>query len=256
MRPTGAHRTVVLLASRGAFQGLETALGRSGLGLVRITSAEPRPIEPERWLPRLTAGPDPDTVVVTSRAAVLAGVRPWQRSAAGPGRRRVEYWAAGPTTARALRAQGVRRVRRAGPLGSAGIARSIAESPPRSIVYFRSDRAGPALARTLRRRGHRVIDLAVYRTAPARPATDRERRAILAADLLVVTSPSGLEWLMGSLDRSSRDRLRRGARLVVLGPKSHRAARKLGFRGVSVAPSPSPERFTRHLLRGLRDADP
>ncbi len=247
MRSSVAAGTIALLATPGALAGIDARLARARIRLVRIPSAEPRPVPPSRWLGRLLRAAAPDTIVVTSRNAVPAGVAPWLRSAA-PRATRLEYWAAGPATARALKSLGIRRVRTARALGGAPLGRAIAPGPRRTVLYLRSDRAGPDLARRLRRRGHRVLEVVVYRTARAPPLSARARREIFSAGLLVVTSPSGLDGLVRRLAARDRVRLRRSARLVVLGARSRSAARSHRFLSVSVAPSADPVRFTRYLL--------
>jgi uroporphyrinogen-III synthase len=245
--------TVVLLSAPGTLEGIDPLLHRAGARLVRLASLEPRPVDPTRWLERLARAPRPDTVVVTSRTAVGAGVRPWRR-ASGPFPASLEFWAVGPGTAQALRRAGVRRVHRPRTVGAMAVAKSLGRRLPRRVVYFRSDLAGPRLARTLRGQGHRVVDLVVYRLEAPPPLTARARRELSRADLLVATSPSGLSNLRRRLDRPTFSRLSRTTRLVVLGERSRRAAHGHGFRHTSVAPSTTAQRFTRHLLRELRNA--
>ncbi|MGA8302670.1 MAG: uroporphyrinogen-III synthase [Thermoplasmata archaeon] len=245
--------TVALLSAPGTLEAIDPLLRDAGVRLVRLASLVPRPVDPIVWLERLRRTPTPDTVVVTSRTAVSAGVGPWRR-AAGPLPESLEFWAVGPGTAEALRRAGVRRVRRPRALGAMAIVNSLGRSPLRSIVYFRSDAAGPRVARALRDRGHRVIDLVVYRLKVPPRLTVRERRELSTAKLLVVTSPSGLSSLRRRLDRRTFARLSRTIPLVVLGERSRRAARGHGFRHCSLAPSTTAQRFTRHLLRELRNA--
>ncbi|MGA8604925.1 MAG: uroporphyrinogen-III synthase [Thermoplasmata archaeon] len=245
--------TIVLVSVPGTLGGIDSILRRAGVRLVRLMSSRPRPVDPTVWLKRLAGSPKPDTVLVTSRAAVAAGVRPWRR-AGGPLPATLEFWAVGPGTAQALRRVGIRRVHRPRTVGILAIASSLRRMPTRRVVYFRSDVAGPQLARMLRSQGHRVVDLVVYRLETPPRLTDRARRGLSRAALLVVTSPSGLSNLRSRLGRTTFSRLSRTARLVVLGERSRRAARGHGFRHVSVAPSTTAQRFTRHLLRELRNA--
>jgi uroporphyrinogen-III synthase len=245
--------TVALLSAPDTLEGIDPLLRKAGVRLIRLASVAPRPVDPIDWLPRLRRAPTPDTVVVTSQFAVSAGVRPWRR-AAGPLPASLEFWAVGPGTAEALRRVGAGRICRPPTVGAMAIATSLGRTPRRTIVYFRSNVAGPRVARALRLRGHRVVDLVVYRLDTPPPLTARERRKLTAANLLVVTSPSGLLGLKRRLDRRTFSRLRRTARLVVLGERSRWAARRHGFRHCSLAPSTTAQRFTRHLLRELRNA--
>ena len=245
--------SVVLLSAPGTLAGVDSLLRREGARLVRLASLTPQPVPPATWLEPLARRPTPDTVVVTSPAAVVAGVRPWRR-ASGPFPASLEFWAVGPETARALRRAGVRRVHRPRTVGASGIAASLSHGSPRRVVYLRSDAAGPGLARVLRRQGHRVVDPVVYSLRPPPRLTGTDRRELARADLLVVTSPSGLSGLQRRLDPAFFSRLTRTTPLVVLGERSRRAADVLGFRQISVAPATTAQRFTRHLLRELRNA--
>jgi uroporphyrinogen-III synthase len=197
--------------------------------------------------------PAPDTLVVTSRAGAAWGAGPWRRRYprfAG----RVEVWAAGPATARALRTEGFPRVRCPSGTGADAIGRALGRTPVRRVLYLRSDRAGDRLARRLRRQGHTVVERVVYRTESPVRLSNRSRRTVASADLLVVTSPSGLSLLRRGPRSGPASRLFGSIPLVVLGRASRTAAVRLGFRHVSVAPSTEPVRFTRHLLRVLDDA--
>jgi len=245
--------TVVLLSAPGTLPRIDTRLRHAGARLVRLSSIEPRPADPTTWLERLNRFPEPDTVVVTSRVAVEAGVRPWkQDSDRVPAS--LEFWAVGPGTAQALRRLGIRRVRRPRTIGAEAVPKALGRGTPRTVVYFRSDLAGPRLARALRSQGHRVVDPVVYRVETPPPFTAWAREELTKADLLVVTSPSGLSDLRRRLDRVTFSRLARNTPLVVLGERSRRSARGHGFRHTSVVPPSTAQRFTLRLLRELRYA--
>jgi len=205
------------------------------------------------WIGKVSRRPGPDTVIVTSRAAVRAGVIPWLR-ATGPLPKSTEFWAVGPESKRALGAAGVRDVRTPVRVGSAGIAAALATGRKRRIAYLRSNRAGSSLVRALRASGHRVTDVVVYEVAMPPPLLDRDRRAIEAADLLVVTSPSGLADLGYRVGRTAFARLAKNAHLVVLGERSRAAAVHRKFRHVVRVPPTGAQPFTRRLLRELRHA--
>ncbi len=245
--------TVVLAAAPGSLDGVDECLRKRRVRVLRIATVSVRPVPATKWLTAALERASPDTVVVTSRAGVEAGVRPWLRAI--PGRtRRPEFWGVGPRTARALRDAGVRRVRTPGKVGAAAVVRSLGRRPPRVILHLRSDRAGPGLARSLRRQGHRVLDRVVYRLGAPPRLPVGVRRRLAAAHLLVVTSPSGLVSLRRLLGHAALARIARDVRLVVLGERSRFAARRLGFRAVSIAPASTAQRFTGRLLRELRHA--
>jgi uroporphyrinogen-III synthase len=244
---------VVLVSAPGTLAGIDAPLRRAGVRLVRIASMNIRAVEPATWLKRVENSATYDRVIVTSRSAVATGVVPWLA------RRKVkvgaiQFWAVGPGTEAALRAIGIRRVQHPRTIGAKAILAKFRNKSPMNILYFRSDRAGPTLARQLRRLGHRVTDLVVYRLGEAPAFGASARRALRESDLLVVTSPSSLASLRRGLNGSAFARLRRTARLVVLGERSLRAAHVYGFRQASVAPSTTAQGFTRYLLRELRDA--
>lgn len=245
--------TVVLAAAEGSLEGVDERLRRAGVRVVRIGTVRIRPVPQGTWLPNLVRRSVPDTVVVTSRAAVDAGVRPWLR-AAGDVAMRAEFWAVGPRTASALRRAGVTRVRSPVVGGAAGLVRSFTARRSRAVLYLRSDRAGAFLPRRLRARGHRVYDRVVYRLAAAARMTAREQRLVAAADLWVVTSPSGVDALRRDLGRTAFRRAAERIPLVVLGTRSRAAALRVGFATVSVVPPTTAQRFTGRLLRELRHA--
>ena len=250
--PRPRRPTVVLASAPGTLEGIDGPLAKHGIRLIRISAVHARAVPSRQWAARLSDFTRPDTIVVTSRHAVPSAVEQWRhpdRRAAPP-----EFWAVGPSTARALTAAGVRRVRRPATTGSAEVIRALEGTRRRTVVYLRSDRAGPGVARALRRRGHRVLDLVVYRLPRASRLGVRARRELGRADLLVATSPSVLASLRWGLDRATFSRLCRGVPLVVLGERSLRAARGHGFRLASVAPPTTAQRFTRHLLHELTHA--
>ncbi len=245
--------TVVVVGGPGTLPLLDGLLREKGVRAVRIAAFEPRPTDPGRWLPRLRRSPSPDTIVLTSRHAVAAGLVPWLRDR-GRLTGRVEFWAAGPGTAEALRKAGVQRVRQPRGLGAAPLLRDLGSRAPRNIVHLRSDRAGPGLARALRDRGHHVVEAVVYRLGATRDLSARERGALRRAAVWIATSPSGLSALRRQLGSREFGSLRTKTRLVVLGRRSLRAARGHGFRRVLTAGSTDAQRLTRLVLRGLRDA--
>lgn len=250
---SGRCPVVVLTGAAGSLAGVDEQLARAGVRVLRLRALDLRPVPPVRWLPGVLDRPMPDAVLVTSREAVVAGIRVWRRAI----RRSddsVEYWGVGPHTAAALRRAGARRVRTAEPPSGAGLLRRFGGPPPRRILYLRSDRAGPGLARGFRGRGHRVVERVVYRVRPAGGSSAREGRALRGADLVVATSPSAIEVVARRAGRSGSPRWARTVRLVVLGERSRRRAIELGFRRIRRVPASDAQRFTGRLLRELRDA--
>jgi uroporphyrinogen-III synthase len=243
--------SVVLFSGPDTLSGVDERLRRRGVRPVRIASWAAEPIDPIVWISRLTRPPGVDTVVVTSRAAVASGVRPW-RQVLGRFPPGIEFWAVGPGTARALRAVGVGHVRRPPTVGTNRFVPALRGRRRRTIAYLRSDLAGPRLARALRRDGHRVRDVVVYRATAPDPLTSHDRGELGRARLLVVTSPSGLDHLRAAAGPRDFRRLTESVPLVVLGERSRRTARQLRFGRISIAPGTTPQRFTQFLMRELR----
>jgi uroporphyrinogen-III synthase len=248
------HPVVVMMSAQGTLASIDPHLRRAGVRLARVTMLTTRPIEPRRWLGRLTEAGKPDTVVITSRSAVQAGLEPWVR-ASGRLPRPLEIWAVGPGTTHALRRAGLGRSRRPRAVGADALVKALYRRRPRTVVYLRSDLAGARLARALREGGHRVLDLVVYRVAAAKRIAPREVHLLSQADLLVASSPSVLRGLRARIDRRLFARLTQTVPLVVLGARTLRSARGHGFRHVTVAPSTAPGRFTHHVLGVLDRAD-
>jgi len=242
---------VVLLAAPGTLRLLDKPLRAAGIDLARLEMVHPVAIPPARWLPGLEKLGAVDEVVVTSRFAVAAGVVPWRR-AAHPSRG-VRYWAIGPVTATALRSRRITNVRRPRGTGSDAIVRAIGRGRS-TILHLRSDQAGAGLARTLRGQGHPVRDVVTYRTLGRTELSSREIRRIVEADLLVATSPSSLDALRGVLSRSGFRTVAATTPLVVLGSRSSGAARRAGFRRVSIPSTMTARSFTRHLLNEIDHA--
>jgi uroporphyrinogen-III synthase len=255
MGPPRSARAIAVLSAPGTLAGIDPLLERAGARVIRISTVRPTPVPEERWRARVDRIHRIDVLLVTSRRGVAAGIVPWLRRAT-PSARSAEFWAVGPTTARALRSAGVRRVHRPSAVGALALARAFAAKSPCTIVYFRSDRAGSGLARSLRRHRHHVVDLIVYRLGSIPKLAARARRDLAAADLWVATSPSSLDALRAKLGARTFSALARSTDLVVLGQRTGKSARALGFRRVAVAPAATTQRFTRYLLSELRHARP
>ena len=242
---------LLLVSAEGTLGDVARRLRIGGASVSAICAIRRVPVPPSKWLPRLRAGAAIRSVLVASPYAVEAGVLPW-REAISP-TSAVRYWAVGPTTKERLRAAGVRRVRRGSSLGVEGLVRRLrpADGP---LLRFRSDRAGPGLARTLRDCGIRVRDVVVYRTVPNVPLGPRGRAAARSATFVLFTSPSAIAGLRRLLSRAEFGRLRRTTSAVGLGHATSAAARRSGFRRVLTAPTVDREALTRYLLDALSHA--
>ncbi len=246
------HR-IVLVGAAATFPRLPARLGRAGVRLDRIVVLQPRAVPAGAPMSRWRRFGACDTLVVTSRAAVDAFLRRPSVLARLRAEGRPEVLAIGPGTREALRGVGLPPTWTASTGGSAAIGRHLAHRPARRILYPRSARAGSALPRALRRAGHRVLDLVVYDLAPPRPLGPRALGQLRGADRIVLTSPSALDYLVASVPAPAIALLGPGRRVVAIGPRTARAARARGLRDVRCAPSVAEQRFSRYLLREVRD---
>lgn len=246
-------RSLLLWAAPGTGEEAERRLRRAGVRTVRLASLAPAAVAPSRWLRQLPPPPKVDTILTLSRFAIAAGLEVWRRRT-GASAGRAEHWAAGRDTAAALRAAGVRNVRVPATEGAEAVRQALRRRRPRTVVYFRSDKAGPTLARALRADGHRVSDPVVYRLGDPPTLGPRARTELFRATVVLVTSPSGLSSLRRRLGPSGFVRFRQKARLAVLGLRSLRAARGHGFRSVVCLRAGTAQRLTHELLRALDDA--
>ncbi len=248
----GRPSTVYVLSAPETLEPLGLAVRRHALRLRRIELLQAAPVRSGAGARRTLAGVRRASAIVTSKHAVGPLFRAWLSMARRTGR--PEVWVAGPRTARSLTRLPV-RVRRAGRgLGEGDLTRALEGQSPRSFVYFRSDRAGPNLARTLRARGHRVTSLIAYRVHAVPEAVRPWARELPTAGALVVTSPSALSALANGIGRSALRALGRSVPTVTLGPRTAAVVRAAGFRRVVVCPSTNPQRLARCLVRAVRDA--
>jgi uroporphyrinogen-III synthase len=243
----------VLAGSTDALSWLPPRLARAGVAVHRVEPFTVKGIPAPRWLRAVPTPVDTDVAVVTSVHGVRHGIVPWRASAQGGGRP-VEYWAAGPTTGRAVREAVGRSARIPRGEGADALARALGRGGGRRLVYFRSRQAGPALTARLRAAGWRASEAVVYTLGPAREVGSADRGALRRTRALVATSPSALSGLRRMMSPSEVNALRARAQLVVLGERTLRAGRGHGFRAALVLPVAPEQRFTQRLLGVVRHA--
>jgi uroporphyrinogen-III synthase len=248
-------RRLALVSSPGALAGVLPELRRSSVRVRRLVTVRTQGRPPGEWLPALRAGGPFDGLIVTSAAGVRYGAGPFLASV-GHRRRPRRLYTVGPATSAALSHLVGEDSETASGRGAREIAERLSGTPPSSLLYLHSDRAGSSLVRRLRAQGHRVTEVTVYRLAPPRALRPAERAWLLAANAVLATSPSALGNLAAGLGREGWERWRRTARLLVLGERSRAAARRLGVRSVRTLPPPAAQRFTLRLLDELRRAGP
>ena len=127
--PRRVAPTIVLLTAPGTLREIDAPLQKAGVRVVRLEAVRPRPVDPRRWLPRVLRVTSPDTVVVTSRAGVDMGIRPWRSERVPPSG--LEFWAVGPGTALALRTAGIRGIHRPAAAGASNIAKALRKTKRR-----------------------------------------------------------------------------------------------------------------------------
>src|SRR5712691_9015630 len=114
------------------------------------------------------------------------------------------------------------------------IAGALGEVCGQTILLPRSSIARKSLADELRARGAKVIEADAYDPVPAAPDVSLVRVAA-RIDIVLLTSASAANHLMGLLPRDLRDRLIEEAEAACLGPVTAEAPRSLGFRVCAVA---------------------
>ena len=245
-------RRAAIICRAGSLHSLTRRLRDLGWDVVRVETirieAAPTGRRPA-WLRRT---PPADLWVVTSRAIVDPVLRVHPKWVADL-RRIPETVAIGDDTARALERIGVGPIRVAPRGGSSDLLRTMWPVRGRRVLYLRSDRAGPSLARHLRRRGARVIDRVVYRIREGPPLSPSARQKLAESETWVISSPSALEGLRRTLGPAAFDAKVREARCFALGERTARAIREAGARRVMAARTSTQEGLTKLLEKELTD---
>ncbi len=240
---------IVLAAAPGSLLGTERALRGRGVRVIRIATLAFEVRSAAEIRAAIRGSKRPDVLVVTSRAAVTA-LPPSLRAIARNAR---SVLSVGADTANLLRRSGFRRVQAPAEAGTPGLLRLLPSLVGRTVWYLRSDRAGAGLARALRRRGARVLDLVVYRVRLPPPLSAPRRRELARASAVVVSSPSSIRNLCRLLGPKFVAEWRPRVPCFAIGPKTARAARLMGFSGVSWSREATEEGFTKLLLHALED---
>ncbi len=241
---------MVLAARRGTLPALRATLASRGFRVARapaVTIIASRLGDPPKLLGRREL-----TWIVTSRAVaeeVWSRNRRWHAAL-----RTVEdIVAIGPGTQEALRRIGVgARVPTGGSTGTRGLLGELGPLAGRTVIYLRSQAAGPALATALRARGARVIDRVAYRLRF--PRRGRRGPELLGAHTWVVASPSALGALRTAIGAGAYGREIRRVELLALGPRTAEAARRDGARRVRCPRESTGEAFSRFVLERLDHA--
>ncbi len=251
MRPS-RYRTLLVASASGTLLRLSRELTDRGWTVRRLETVRTTPVRFAR-LPRwLVRGPRPDVWVVTSRAVVETFARGHEGRLRAL-RRIPCVVAIGPGTASALRSVGLRPRSGAPAGGTAALLSALGAVDGLRVLYLRSDRAGPVLARRLRRRGATVIERVVYRTRPASRLSRTTRERLAGVRVWAVSSPSAVAGLRRALGEPLFRRERERVRAVAIGPRTGRALRAAGVREVHVSAESSEEGLTKLLGHVLGD---
>ena len=253
MTPSAPDRRIALIGGAESMRGIAERLARRGWSPIRVRAIRPEPVPvraPPAWLDRVSPA---DLWIVTSRAVATTflSVHPdWVRAL----RRIPEVAAVGPETARALRRLRVTNLRTVTRGGSSALLARLGPVAGRRVVYLRSDRAGPELARTLRARGARVLDRIVYRTRGGSKLAPRHRERVGAIPVWVVSSPSALMGFRTMIGAGVFHRHRGSVHAFGIGARTARALRESGVRHVQAPNESTEEGFTKLLEKALGDA--
>ena len=253
MNGPGNDRRVALIGATGSLVALERRLVRRGWKPVRVPAIRTEPVRSPSLPDWLVRRPPADLWIVTSRAVVTTFLRSHVRRSRAL-RLVPNVAAVGPETASALRGAGFRHLRRVTRGGADELLARLGPVAGLRVLYLRSDRAGPGLARQLRARGARVIDRVVYRTRSRGPLPRRHRDRIGSMPIWVVTSPSALEGFRAMVGRATFERYRGGVRGFAMGARTARAMRASGIRRVAAPKESTEEGFTSLLDETLGDA--
>lgn len=253
MTPSGRDRRVALIGAAGSLTVLERRLARRGWRPVRLEAIRTVPVRVRSVPTWLERRPPADLWIVTSRAVVttfLASHPEWMRRL----RTVPKVVAVGPETAGALRDAKIGPIRHGTPGGSAALLAGVGPVKGLRIVYLRSDRAGPELARRLRADGARVMERIVYRTRAGRRLPRDRRESVGSIPVWVVASPSALFGFRRMVGGAVFRRYRRTVEGFAIGDRTARAMRESGVRGVRSPKESSEEGFTKLLEKTLGDA--
>lgn len=246
-------RRIAVVCRSGSLPNLSARLERWGWTPIRVETIHAVPVSipaAPRWLRRR---PVADRWVVTSRAVAepfLLQHPEWIAAL----RSVPEVVAVGADTRASLQRLGIGPVRAAPRGGSRDLLASLGPVRGQTTLYLRSDRAGPDLARRLRRRGGRVLSRIVYRIVEAGRLPTVDRRRLLSVPVWVISSPSALGGFRTMLGAAAFDARVRDVRVFALGERTARAVRRAGGRGVRVPKVSTEEGLTKLLEKALGDA--
>ena len=220
--------------SAGLLERLE-GLGATCRTLPTIT-VRPRRIAAAEAKGLLARLPEYDWVLFNSHHGVEGLQRLARRFRKGLARTiRGKVCAIGPRTERVVRESGLKVNLLPGDFSTEGVRRAFRKIPIRGkrVLIPRSNLAiGDALAESLRKRGARVDEIAVYETVPVKISAARVERAVHGADAVTFTSASTARSFLESI-RSAKIPVKsvlNGTAVVAIGPSTAKALKEGGVR--------------------------
>ncbi len=197
-------------------------------------AVRPRPIPAAEAKDLLARLPEYDWVLFNSHHGVEGLQRLARRFRKDLARTiRGKVCAIGPRTERVVRETGLKVDLVPGDFSTEGIRRVFREIPIRGkrVLIPRSNLAiGDVLAKSLRNRGARVDEIAVYETVPVKISAARVRRAVHGADAVTFTSASTARSFLESI-RSAKVPVKsvlNGTAVVAIGPATAKALKEGG----------------------------
>lgn len=208
-RPKG---TVLLTHSEGRLEGLAAALSARGFSVTHHPLIRTEFLPPEAVRPSAEALLACDWLLFTSRTAVRAWAALGLPLGRGP-----NIGAVGTGTAAEVARSGGCVTLNAQPESAQGLLETFVArvAPPARVGLPCGEAALPTLATGLAEAGFAVTQTHLYRTTP-RPLPD------ITADLIVLASPSAVAALPDVLSAKTQ--------LIALGPSTHEAVQKRGWR--------------------------
>lgn len=243
--------TVAIATAAGTLTDLEESLRRTGHPVVRfnasrfvptLSAAQRRRLRDDTW----------DGILVSSPRGLELFLEPVYSSAPKGTRRPVAY-VAGEYIAVGAARLGFQVVRPTGPPGLDTIVASVPSGRPLRLLHPRSDAAGPALARRLRKKGHTVRDVLAIRTVRATGMAAGVRAGFRRAGLIVISTPPTFAMVRRQLGPRAFRKLAANVPFRVLGSATQQAAQRAGVRDVGqLDPGPG-QRFTPATVGSLFD---
>ncbi len=246
-----------VLLARSREGNRELARKLSGIGLRAMTLSTISFQEPEDWSradAQLRSLNSFDWLVFTSPTGVSFFARRLKELGIGlPSGVRPRVASVGEKTAKRLIEEGftVNFIPRK--YLTSALASQMPSGSGRRVLLLRADIANKDLAKTLRRRGFKVTDIAVYHTRVFRgPSRSAER--FKDADVVVFASPSEVQGFLAQVPASVVTSVQARAVAACIGPVTAGAARQAGF-GKIVTPTKQTIDSLLHEIRRLaRDA--